>query len=96
MSVLTPFVWKAPDATGWALLLLLGAVACAAHYILIQAYRFAPASVLQPFHYTVLIWVTIIGYLVFGNFPDGWTIGGGLVVVAGGLYALHRQRVKQA
>jgi drug/metabolite transporter (DMT)-like permease len=52
--------------------------------------------VLQPFHYTVLIWVTIIGYLVFGNFPDGWTIGGGLVVVAGGLYALHRQRVKQA
>ena len=95
MSVVAPFFWQWPDAAGWALLILLGGVAACGHYLLILAFQAAPASVLQPFHYTVLVWATIVGYVVFGNFPDGWTIVGGAVIVLSGLYTFYRERVRR-
>ncbi len=96
MTALAPFFWKAPDTTGWLLLLALGLVGSLGHYILIQAFRAAPASTLQPFHYIVLLWATVIGYLVFGDLPDIWTILGAVVIAASGLYAFYRERVLES
>lgn len=95
MGSLAPFFWRPPDAEGWLFLILLGVVGSLGHYILIQAFRAAPASVLQPFHYTVLLWATVIGYLVFGDFPDTWTIAGGVLIAVSGLYAFYREQVRQ-
>jgi drug/metabolite transporter (DMT)-like permease len=59
---------------------------------LILAHRRAPASVLSPFMYTQLLWATTAGFLVFGDVPSRWTLAGAAIVVASGLYLLHRER----
>src|SRR2546421_4124994 len=89
-----PFVWTTP--TGpliIALMVVSGAIGSFGHYLLIAAHRLAPAAVLSPFIYTELLLVTITGFLVFGDVPNRWTIAGAAIVVASGLYILHRERV---
>jgi drug/metabolite transporter (DMT)-like permease len=46
----------------------------------------------QPYAYTALVWVTILGVVVFGQFPDNWTIAGAAIIVASSLYAWHIDR----
>ena len=95
--VMAPFAlreWVPPaDALTWLLLLSTGFWGGAGHYIFILAYRHAPASTLAPFIYFGLITHTILGYAVFDQLPDTWTITGAMIVVASGLYLLHRERV---
>ena len=52
------------------------------HYLLIVAHQRAPAAVLSPFMYTQLIWMKVLGYLVFGDVPDRYTVAGAAIVVA--------------
>ncbi|MBT4690187.1 MAG: DMT family transporter [Rhodospirillaceae bacterium] len=92
MTILAPFFWQPPDTTGWLLLISLGVVGSLGHYILIEAFKAAPASTLQPFHYIVLLWATAIGYLVFGDLPDLWTVLGAGIIAASGLYAFYREQ----
>ncbi|MAG96198.1 MAG: EamA family transporter [Rhodospirillaceae bacterium] len=87
--------WQAPDAVGWSLLLLLGLMAALAHFLVIRALELAPASVLQPFGYTLMLWAVVMGYLVFDHFPDPLTLLGAAIVVASGLYALYRESERQ-
>jgi drug/metabolite transporter (DMT)-like permease len=98
MLPVLPLVWTAPpNALDLLLLLAVGAFGSAGHYLLIVAHRMAPASVLSPFMYTQLLWATILGYLVFANVPNRWTIAGAAIVVGSGLYLLYReQRVRGA
>ena len=63
--------------------------------MVILAHRIAPASLLAPFFYTQLLWVTGLGFLVFGNLPDHWTIAGAGIIIASGLYTAHRERVRR-
>lgn len=91
MSVIVPFVWTTPDATGWLLMALAGLTGGFGHYLLIRGYEIAPASTLSPFVYTQLIWMVILGYVIFGDFPDAFTITGGLIVVGSGLYIFRRE-----
>jgi drug/metabolite transporter (DMT)-like permease len=59
--------------------------------MLTQAHRLAPAPVLAPFVYTQIISMIIIGYVVFGDVPDGATLLGSAIVVASGLYVFYRE-----
>jgi drug/metabolite transporter (DMT)-like permease len=61
----------------------------------VLAFRYADASVLAPFSYTQLVWVSILGFFVFGEVPDIWTIAGAAVIVASGLYTAHRERLRR-
>lgn len=90
-TMAAPFVWKAPDFTGWILHVLIGFAGGASHYALASAYNQAPASTLAPFTYLQLVWITIAGLVVFGDFPDGWTILGAGIVVASGIYVFYRE-----
>lgn len=93
MLPVIPFVWTAPD--NWVIALMLvatGVLASLGHFCLISGHRLAPASVLSPFVYTQLIWVVILGYLVFDHVPTGWTAAGASMVVGSGLYLLYRER----
>src|SRR5262249_52402959 len=65
------------------------------HYLLIAAHRLAPAAVLSPFIYTEIVLVTALGFLVFGDVPNRFTLTGAAIVVASGLYLLHRERKVQ-
>ncbi|MGL4437753.1 MAG: DMT family transporter [Bosea sp. (in: a-proteobacteria)] len=96
--LMTPFMfylWTTPATLGiWAVMLLMGACGAFGHWLIIGAHRRAPAAVLAPFMYTQLVWMLILGWLIFGQWPDRWTLGGGMIVVISGLYLLYRERVK--
>ena len=85
--------WVAPSS-GWIWLLLasLGALGGAGHYFLILAHRLAPASIIAPFLYLQVVSMTALGFLVFGDLPDVWTLAGSGVVIASGIYLFYRER----
>ncbi len=87
-----PFFWQPVDWEGWGWLVLSSIFGGAAHYLLIRATAAAEASLLQPFSYTLVLWATLLGFLVFGEYPDEWTLIGAAVIVLAGLYAMHRER----
>ena len=94
MSLVVPLVWTTPtSATIVVLIVVMGSLGSIGHYLLILAHRLAPASVLSPFNYTQLVWVIALGFLVFGDVPNGWTLAGAAIVIASGLYLVHRERL---
>jgi drug/metabolite transporter (DMT)-like permease len=94
MSIIVPFIWSTPhDPLVIGLMVLSGALGSVGHYLLIIAHRLAPPAALAPFLYTQLIWVIALGFLVFGDLPNQWTLAGAAIVVASGLYLLHREHV---
>ncbi len=94
LTVLLPFNWREPTAAELGLSVLLGVFASSGQYLLILAYRRATASVLAPFSYIQLIASGTLGYLVFGNLPDGAALLGAAVIIASGLYIVYRERVR--
>ena len=93
-SAVGPFVWVWPDRAGWMWLIAIAGLGSLAHLALIHALTIAEASALQPYGYTLLLWAAVIGYLAFGDAPDRWTLAGGAVIAASGLYAWHREQVR--
>ncbi len=91
MSFLVPFRWTAPDSWGWLMMAATGCLFGLGHYLLIKGLERAPASLLSPFIYSQLIWATTLGLLLFGDFPDGYSILGALIVTGSGLYVWHRE-----
>jgi drug/metabolite transporter (DMT)-like permease len=88
-----PLVWTTPsDPLVIALMAATGAIGSFGHYLLIAAHRLAPAAVLSPFIYSEIVLVTALGFLVFGDVPNRYTLTGAAIVVASGLYLLHRER----
>jgi drug/metabolite transporter (DMT)-like permease len=88
-----PFVWTTPtDPLVIALMVGAGAVGSFGHYLLIAAHRLAPAAVLSPFIYTEIVLVIALGFLVFGDLPNHWTLTGAAIVIGSGLYILHREQ----
>lgn len=67
-----------------------------AHFLMIEAFRFAEAKVIAPFKYATILWAMATGFIFWGDVPDTWIIVGGTIVVASGLYILHRQRLRRA
>nr|WP_256515633.1 DMT family transporter [Alsobacter ponti] len=96
LTPLLPLFWvQPPTALAWALMLSMGVYASVGHYLLILAHQRAPAAILSPFMYTQLVWMIGIGYFVFGDLPDRWTLAGGLVVAGSGLYLLSAERSRR-
>jgi drug/metabolite transporter (DMT)-like permease len=94
LSLVAPFNWKAPEtAWHWTLLGVIGLLASIGHYLLIRAYDYAGATLLAPYSYTMIVWAVLLGYLLFGNLPDGWSVAGMAVIVFSGLFLAGRQRL---
>lgn len=92
LSAIGPFFWTWPDAKGWALFALVALIGATGHFLLINALRLAPASSLQPFSYSIIIWATIVGFVIFDDLPDLWTVVGAVIITASGLYTFARER----
>jgi drug/metabolite transporter (DMT)-like permease len=95
MLPVVPFFWTPLTVWQWILLVLAGGFASLGHYMLIVAHRHAPASLLSSFVYSQLVAVVILGYLVFGDVPDAYTLTGAAIVISSGLYILHRERIRR-
>lgn len=96
LTAAMPFVWVTPPTLWHAMMLAdLGIFGGFGHYLLILAFRRAPAAVLAPLTYLSLPWGVVTGYLVFGDFPDAWTFAGSGVLIATGLYILYREGVRR-
>ena len=81
-----PWLWQMPQGVQWLMLAFMGLAGSAGHFMLIQAHRLAPASALAPYMYTQIVWMILIGYLLFRDVPDFWTVTGAAIVVASGLF----------
>lgn len=92
MSALMPFVWATPSAGQLGLMLCMGLIAVIGHFMLIMAYERAPASVLAPFGYSEMVMAVVVGWVAFGDFPDGPTWIGIAVILASGVYISLRER----
>ncbi len=85
-----PFIWITPTAMQWGMLAAMGVFGTLGQFLMLRSYDFAEASLLAPFAYTEIIMATALGWLVFGDFPDAYTIAGVAILVASALYiALH-------
>ena len=92
-GAIAPWFWQwPPDQAAWGWFVLIGLLNTAGHFALILALQRAEASALQPYSYTIVAWAMLIGWLFFRELPDSWTLAGTTLVIAGGLYALHRER----
>ena len=94
--LLAPFAiagWQSPAGwLEWSVACLLGALGGLGHYFLALAHRYAPATVLAPFLYQQVVYMTLFGYVVFGDVPGAGVWIGAAVVIASGLYLFARER----
>lgn len=86
--------WSTPSGIEWGGMLLLGVVSCIAHLMIVRALKLAPAALLAPLHYTILLWGMIFGWAFFGDVPGTRILVGSVIVVLAGLFIFHRQKVK--
>lgn len=86
-----------PSINEWAWLALIGVVAAGGHLLVVMAMNRAPASALAPFGYIEIVAATVLGWLVFSEWPDQWTWVGIFIIIASGIYVYYReQRLMQA
>lgn len=85
--------WRTPQGWQWLLLIMVGVIGGVAQIAFTQAFRLTSPSLLAPFEYTAMIWAVLFGYLLFGDIPDKAIWIGGAIVVAAGLYIIHRETV---
>lgn len=88
-----PFYWTWPDLEGWLMLFALACTSITGHVLFVIALKEAPAAVLQPYQYTILVWAAIFGFVFFGDVPDLPTVIGASIIVASGLYMLYREQI---
>jgi drug/metabolite transporter (DMT)-like permease len=89
-----PFGWVPPTLDDVGLLSLFGVVSIAAVACLNLSLKLAPASIVAPYQYTMIVWAVILGYLVFGDTPDLALLAGAAIIVGAGLYIFWRERAQ--
>jgi len=92
-AVTAPFVWITPTPYDFFFLSAFGAVSIVALFCVNRSLKLAPASVVVPYQYTMLIWAIALGYLVFGDVPDAFMLFGATIIIAAGLYIFWRDQI---
>ncbi len=83
--------WVMPNLVDLLLMAAAGLCYGTGHILFILAFRYAPAAIVAPFQYSQMVWATVFGIVLFGNWPDGFTLLGATVVVGSGLYIAARE-----
>ena len=93
LTIPLPFIWQNPTSSlEITILFTMAAMAAVAETCVIKALELAQAVVVAPVQYSLLIWGTLYGFMIFGQLPDAWTLIGALIIVATGIYTLNRER----
>lgn len=85
-----------PGWDGLLVLLVFGICNATAHMLFARAYALAPVNAIAPFEYSPLLWGVVLGFLIWREVPAWTTLAGAAVVIAAGLYNLHRERLRRA
>jgi drug/metabolite transporter (DMT)-like permease len=91
VSLAMPVVWVTPTAPQWLLFAVSGLLGFVAHFSMARSLTLADASAVAPLHYVRLLWAIAIGVIVFGELPGPWTLAGGALIVASGIYVVGRK-----
>ncbi|UWR09689.1 DMT family transporter [Sulfitobacter mediterraneus] len=83
--------WKTPDLAGLALLVSMGVLATAGQWIGVRALRLGEASVVGNIEYSKLIYAALLGWVIFAEVPDKYTIFGAAIIISSSLYIYHRE-----
>jgi drug/metabolite transporter (DMT)-like permease len=90
-SMVVPFFWVQPDWLAIFLMVIMGSIGALGHFCLIRALMVAEASAIAPFSYIGLLFATVWGMVIFGEYPDIYTYLGALVIVLAGIYVWYRE-----
>jgi drug/metabolite transporter (DMT)-like permease len=93
-ALAAPFGWVTPSPRDLALLTLFGVLAMLALACVNRSLKLAPASVVAPYQYTLIVWAIVLGYFVFGDVPDLATLAGAAIIIAAGLFIFWREQVR--
>ncbi|QOZ22577.1 DMT family transporter [Bradyrhizobium sp. CCBAU 51753] len=91
-AVLSPIGWVTPSAGSLMLFFAAGLVSVAALLCVNRSLKLAPASVVVPYQYSMIVWAVIFGFVVFGDVPSWATIVGAAIIIAAGLYIFVREQ----
>ncbi len=92
--ILLPFavaLWAMPSPGQWTLLVICGFLGAGGHYCMTRAFRVADISAVQSVKFLELLWAAVLGYLMFGTTPAGWTVAGGVVILSSTLWLARRE-----
>jgi drug/metabolite transporter (DMT)-like permease len=93
-TALAPFGWAAPSLRDFVLLALFGVLSIVALACVNRSLKLAPASVVVPYQYTMIVWAALLGYAVFGDVPEFLTLAGAAIIIAAGLYIFWREQMR--
>jgi len=86
------FGMKVPDGREALLLVAVGIIGTVAHVLMTSSLRYAPSATLAPMQYLEIPFATLVGWLVFHDFPNGLALVGIIITMAAGLYIVFRER----
>ena len=91
-ALLSPFGWVTPSLGSLGLFAVAGCISVAALLCVNRSLKLAPASVVVPYQYSMIVWAVMFGIVVFGDLPSMATIAGAAIIIGAGLYIFLRER----
>jgi drug/metabolite transporter (DMT)-like permease len=91
-AVMAPFGWLTPGLRDFGFFVLAGCISVVALLCVNRSLKLAPASVVAPYQYSMIIWAVMFGFLVFGDVPSMATIFGAAIIIGAGFYIFLRER----
>ena len=91
-SLMVPFVWSPMLRIHFFVFFSIGIMGAIAHLCMISAFDRAEASFLAPYNYTKLLWVAVLGYIIFGDIPSLEMWLGAFIIVSAGFYVFSREK----
>ena len=90
MSLLSSKFWTPVDKSSYSMFLGIGIFFSLGLYLQIIALSKARASIIQPFHYTLIFWAIIFGYIFYNDIPDMFTVIGAIIITCSGIFVLNQ------
>jgi drug/metabolite transporter (DMT)-like permease len=91
-ALMAPFGWVTPQLSSLGLFALAGVISVSALMCVNRSLKLAPASVVVPYQYSMIVWAVMFGYVVFGDVPEIATIIGAAIIIAAGIYIFLREQ----
>jgi drug/metabolite transporter (DMT)-like permease len=91
-ALMSPFGWVTPDTHTLVLFAIAGCISVSALFCVNRSLKLAPASVVAPYQYSMIVWAVMFGIVVFGDTPKPATIIGAAIIIGAGLYIFLRER----
>lgn len=91
-ALMSPFGWVTPSLGSLGLFAAAGCISVGALLCVNRSLKLAPASVVVPYQYSMIVWAVAFGYVVFGDVPEPATIVGAAIIIGAGLYIFLREQ----